>query len=258
MAWGPGRWGAGRQGVGLLEKWPLGNGRSLCCLQCSRLLHRHRRPSKDMPSSLHLDPTSGPPGEQSSYRPTSLKWTFQKLTSIIMSWISSQRNAQGELTGILFIPGLKTSQPISPQEASVGFAFFYMFLYWHMMKYTLEGYSSVGSEKCIPMPVTPECCLVPWSPSQCWGLCLWRCISCLCEWGRTAHETAPPAPRFVLPPSHSMSLRWVCIVVFVSSCSFSFLSTAIPVARGSSWARGRVTVAAAGRSHGHPRSEPYP
>lgn len=69
-------------------------------LQCSRLLRRRRRPSKDMPSSLRPDPTSGPPGEQSSYRPTSLKWTFQKLTSIIMNWISSQRNAQGELTGI--------------------------------------------------------------------------------------------------------------------------------------------------------------
>lgn len=68
--------------------------------QCSRLLHRHHPPSKDMPSSLRRDPTSGPPGEQSSYRPTSLKWTFQKLTSITMNWISSQRNAQGELTGI--------------------------------------------------------------------------------------------------------------------------------------------------------------
>ena len=87
-----------------LSAWSLGNRRSLCHFQCLPLLHHHRHPSKGMPSSLHPDPTSGPPGERSSYRPTSLKWTFQKLTSIIMSWISSQRNAQEELTGILFCP----------------------------------------------------------------------------------------------------------------------------------------------------------
>lgn len=72
----------------------------LFAFQCSRLLHHRHPPSKDMPSSLHRDPTSGPLGEQSSYRPTSLKWTFQKLTSTTMNWISSQRNAPGELTGM--------------------------------------------------------------------------------------------------------------------------------------------------------------
>lgn len=88
----------------------------LFVFQRSRLLLRHRHPSKDMPSSLHPDPTSGPPGEQSSYRPTSLKWTFQKLTSITMSWISSQRNARGELTGILFCLSFKTNPPFSSQQ----------------------------------------------------------------------------------------------------------------------------------------------
>lgn len=68
-------------------------------LQCSRLQHHRHPPSKDMPSSLRRDPTSGPRGEQSSYRPTSLKWTFRKLTSITMNWTSSPRNARGELTG---------------------------------------------------------------------------------------------------------------------------------------------------------------
>lgn len=88
----------------------------LFVFQRSRLPLRHRHPSKDMPSSLHPDPTSGPPGEQSSYRPTSLKWTFQKLTSITMSWISSQRNAQGELTGILFCLSFKTNPPFRSQQ----------------------------------------------------------------------------------------------------------------------------------------------
>lgn len=109
------------QGCGLALGWRWRAGGPwvtgvLFVFQHSHLLLRHRHPSKDMPSSLHPDPTSGPPGEQSSYRPTSLKWTFQKLTSITMSWISSQRNARGELTGILFCLSFKRNPPFSSQQ----------------------------------------------------------------------------------------------------------------------------------------------